>query len=95
MCVCGRGPSFFVLGSVGKATGNEKNLFTYYAKDANLTSGWPTVRWMKLKVLMVEEDQAHTKKTFVGSIASRRQPKALAHRSASARRRAAQIGQVG
>ena len=85
-----------MLGPVGKATGEEKKLFTYYPQAASLTSGWPTPGEMKLKELKPTGAQAHAKKTFVvlGSKASRRQPKALAHRSAGERRRAAQIGQV-
>ena len=78
--VCGRGPSFFVLGPVDGVWAKEstklKNMFTIYAAEdgVDMTSKWSSFGLMKLKDSRYKIEKTTCTFVFVGSETSRRSP---------------------
>ena len=86
--VCGPGPSFFVLGPVGKATTKtSKKIFTFNATVEDKTQRWPTLEEAKLKELKLREAGTNNTLVYIGSTAARRTPEQLARRHESEAKR--------
>ena len=76
--VCGRGPSFFVLGPVDGVRAKDetklKNMFTIYPAEGrmDMSSKWSSIGLMKLKDSHTEVEKTTCTFVFVGSETSRR-----------------------
>ena len=78
--VCGRGASFFVLGPVGKTTGEAKHMFTFHPEEEDSSISWPVVGAVKLKVSHTEIENTRCTFVFVGGSIARRPPHAFEKR---------------
>jgi len=91
--VCGRGPSFFLLGPVGDVMANTrsklKNIFTIYAAEdgVDMTSKWSSIGVMKLKDSHTEIEKTTCTFVFAGSETSRRSPATLLARKKAEEKR--------
>ena len=77
--VCGRGPSFFVLGPVdgvsAKDPARRKNMFTFHTGEGlDMTSNWSSIGLVKLKDSHTEIEKTKCTFVFVGSSTPRRSP---------------------
>ena len=76
--VCGRGPSFFVLGPLDSVQSKDptkrKNMFTIHTAEGNMdmSSKWASIGVMKLKDSHTEIEKTTCTWVFVGSETSRR-----------------------
>ena len=86
--MCGRQPSFFVLGPVGQTSPKyHKNLFTFNAAETDRTIRWTKIEEVKLKTLEQREACALSTVVVLGSKQARRGVEGLAKRHAGEERR--------
>ena len=87
--VCGRGPSFFVLGPVDGVRASDpakpRNMFTIYPEGVpDLTLKWGKIGLVKLKESHTEIEKTTCTFVFVGSETSRRSPQGYFKRQVAA-----------
>jgi hypothetical protein len=76
--VCGRGPSFFVLGPCGGVWGKDartlRKMFTYYPPEGSMdmSSKWASLGMLKLKDSHTQVEKTTCTFVFLGSETSRR-----------------------
>ena len=91
--VCGRGPSFFVLGPLDGVWVSDKaklkNMFTINTPEdkVDMTSKWSSFGVMKLKDSHTEIEKTTCTFVFVGSETSRRSPAKQLERKEAEKRR--------
>ena len=79
--VCGRGPSFFVLGPVQSVGDRHKKMWTYRPDDGMDSSmKWPSIGMVKLKLSHTEIEQTKSTFVFIGSLTPRRSSQSMIHR---------------